>query len=155
MGLDMYLMAEKHVSGYELSSAKERDLYSGACELFEAEKFKDPHTPSLTVSIIVGYWRKANAIHAWFVKNVQDANDDCGCHWVGDDILNELLKVCKEVLADTSKAETLLPPQSGFFFGSTEIDERYIKDIEHTVEIIEKLKTNLPKEWKLYYRSSW
>jgi hypothetical protein len=24
----------------------------------------------------VGYWRKANAIHRWFVEHVQDGNDD-------------------------------------------------------------------------------
>ena len=26
----------------------------------------------------VGYWRKANAIHGWFVRNVQNGKDDCG-----------------------------------------------------------------------------
>ena len=24
-----------------------------------------------------GYWRKANAIHQWFVHNAQNDNDDC------------------------------------------------------------------------------
>ena len=28
----------------------------------------------------VGYWRKANAIHQWFVDNVQDGEDDCDYH---------------------------------------------------------------------------
>ena len=26
---------------------------------------------------MVGYWRKQNAIHNWFVENVQDGIDDC------------------------------------------------------------------------------
>lgn len=30
----------------------------------------------------VGYWRKANAIHAWFVKNVQGGVDNCQSHEV-------------------------------------------------------------------------
>ena len=45
----------------------------------------------------VGYWRKANEIHNWFVKNVQDSEDDCGMYEVSEDKLVELLNVCKEV----------------------------------------------------------
>lgn len=46
----------------------------------------------------VGYWRKANAIHKWFVENVQDGEDDCGQYEVSKEQLEELLDVCKEVL---------------------------------------------------------
>lgn len=46
----------------------------------------------------VGYWRKANAIHKWFVENVQDGEDDCGQYEVCKEQLEELLDVCKEVL---------------------------------------------------------
>ena len=38
------------------------------------------------------YWRKANAIHNWFVQNVQDGNDDCKKYWVSIDHLKELRK---------------------------------------------------------------
>ena len=43
----------------------------------------------------VGYWRKANQIHAWFVENVQDGEDDCGCYEVEKWQLEELLDICK------------------------------------------------------------
>lgn len=47
----------------------------------------------------VGYWRKANEIHNWFVKNVQDGEDDCGYHnEVTKEILEELLDICQIVL---------------------------------------------------------
>lgn len=46
----------------------------------------------------VGYWRKANHIHNWFVKNVQDGVDDCGAYEVTPEKLAELLDVCKKVL---------------------------------------------------------
>lgn len=47
----------------------------------------------------VGYWRKANAIHNWFVENVQDGEDDCGYHHeVTKEILEKLLDVCQKVL---------------------------------------------------------
>lgn len=42
-------------------------------------------------------WRKANQIHAWFVENVQDGVDDCGCYIVSEDTLEELLGICKQV----------------------------------------------------------
>ena len=48
----------------------------------------------------VGYWRKANEIHSWFVDNVQDGEDDCRYHReVTKEVLEELLDVCNKVLA--------------------------------------------------------
>lgn len=47
----------------------------------------------------VGYWRKANAIHAWLVNHVQDGEDDCTYHHeCTKEILEELLDTCKTVL---------------------------------------------------------
>ena len=56
---------------------------------------------SKRISVIeeaVMYWRKANHIHAWFVDNVQDGNDDCGTYIVSQDKLRDLLLVCQKVL---------------------------------------------------------
>ena len=47
----------------------------------------------------VGYWRKANEIHNWFVENVQDGEDDCCYHnEVTKETLEELLDICQTVL---------------------------------------------------------
>lgn len=46
-----------------------------------------------------GYWRKANAIHAWFVENVQNGVDDCGMYIVRRDQLEELKEACERVIA--------------------------------------------------------
>lgn len=46
-------------------------------------------------------WRKANAIHKWFVDNVQGGNDDCGMYEVSVDDLVKLHDACKEVLEST------------------------------------------------------
>ena len=43
----------------------------------------------------VGYWRKANQIHHWFVENVQDGEDDCGDYEVSVEQLKYLLDICK------------------------------------------------------------
>lgn len=50
----------------------------------------------------VGYWRKANQIHAWFVDHVQDGEDDCNYHHeVTKEILEELRDTCIEVLSES------------------------------------------------------
>ncbi|MDD6828078.1 MAG: hypothetical protein PUE12_18570 [Oscillospiraceae bacterium] len=47
----------------------------------------------------VGYWRKANQIHNWFVEHVQDGEDDCAYHHeCTREVLEELLDTCKTVL---------------------------------------------------------
>ena len=120
------------------------------------------------VSGIAMYWRKANAIHKWFVDNVQYGEDDCGSYEVTVEQLKELRKTCKKVLRstklievtevdpygdaafpvrkvleDTSVAEELLPTQEGFFFGGTEYDEYYWNDLEMTVRGIDAIMRNV------------
>lgn len=47
----------------------------------------------------VGYWRKANAIHAWLVDHVQDGIDDCDYHHeVTEEMLELLRSTCKAVI---------------------------------------------------------
>ena len=107
----------------------------------------------------VGYWRKANHIHKWFIDNVQDGKDDCGDYYVDESKLHKLLDVCKTILEDNSKASELLPTQSGFFFGGTQYDEYYFQSIKNTIEILENIfaqyngKDYLPGD--IYYSSSW
>ena len=105
----------------------------------------------------VGYWRKANQIHSWFVDKVQDGIDDCDYHnEVTKEDLEELLDICRQVFFDHSLADELLPTQSGFFFGGTEYDEYYFDDIEATMNIIKNVleTTDFDKEM-IYYVSSW
>lgn len=70
MGLDMWL------TGYP---RKEKPSYENCAEL--------------------AYWRKANAIHKWFVDRVQGGIDDCKRHReVTREDLEDLADVCEQVL---------------------------------------------------------
>lgn len=136
----------------------------------------------------IAYWRKANAIHQWFVDHVQDGEDDCDYHReVTKEDLERLRDTCIEVLTKSvmmlgqvkngaslidgqwvdnmelgkviinpEVAEELLPTQGGFFFGGTDYDEWYIKDLQYTVNTINQIlaTTDFDKEM-IYYRSSW
>ena len=135
----------------------------------------------------VGYWRKANAIHKWFVDNIQDGEDDCGYYEVAPEQLEELLNICKlikqkcvlkkgkiangyriengkkvpimedgEYIENPEVAAEYLPTQSGFFFGGTDYEQWYMKDIESTIEISTKvLKETDFDNQMVVYTSSW
>jgi hypothetical protein len=64
----------------------------------------------------VMYWRKANHIHAWFVDNVQDGEDDCGTHIVDWEKLRTLLSQCEKVM----RASELV---SGTIYAGTAYDQ--------------------------------
>lgn len=106
------------------------------------------------VSVEAGYWRKANAIHAWFVENVQNGDDDCREYEVSDEQLQELLAIVEQVLADHSKANVLLPTQKGCFFGGETYDDWYFSQLTATMDILKGALT-LGGSWDLYYRASW
>lgn len=163
MGLDQYLYARKYISGIDYKKVggdlvriqnQEHDNIVSQLGLTSSDL--DDNYPSIEVSVKVGYWRKDNQIHKWFVDNVQEGEDDCKEYYVSDDKLTDLHNLCKEVLWEHDKAEKLLPRHSGFFFGDTEYDEWYFKGLENTVEILERLLGN-PKflGWDFYYQSSW
>lgn len=152
MGLDMYLHAKRFISEHF-----DENLYVNV-----NKAIKDLHIPGhgkMPVKWIeceAMYWRKANAIHRWFVKNVQEEVDDCKSYWVSIEQLDELLETCKKVLADRDNASAILPCQSGFFFGSEDYDEWYFQDVERTVKELEKiLATPGIEHWDFQYHSSW
>ena len=53
--------------------------------------------------IEVGYWRKANAIHNWFVVNVASGEDDCSSYPVSQDQLECLRNLCHRLLIKKSE----------------------------------------------------
>ena len=150
MGLDMYLQAEHYISEYDEENNELIKVIKQTAPLGLAE-FKPR---GLTFEL--AYWRKANAIHGWFVKNVQEGTDDCGSHYVSLEQLKELKETCEKVLDDMDLAPELLPTAKGFFFGAYEYDEWYEADLQRTVEKLDKiLKEPLARKWWIEYRSSW
>jgi len=131
----------------------------------------------------VGYWRKANQIHNWFVENVQDGEDDCRSYDVSREQLQELLATVTDILGKVELVDgTLhngtkwengiqtemysdgkvianpevckaLPTASGCFFGNTDYNEWYIRDLEDTKKILEDALTDSNDDFE--YRASW
>lgn len=152
MGLDMYLNARRSIYGMG-----DKELGQQIQDLLpELNGIEGQWRGSAISAVIaeVGYWRKANAIHNWFVKNVQDDTDDCGTYEVPRDKLTELRDLCQRVLDFKHLANELLPTTEGFFFGTTEYDEYYYSSIEHTIKTLDRA-ISLPDTWYVEYHSSW
>lgn len=150
MGLDMYLTAKRYVSEYqEEDKAISTEMMRHFPELIGNESISN-------IDVRVGYWRKANAIHKWFVSHVQEGTDDCRSYYVSRERLQELRDTCERVLAFRDLAHAQLPTASGFFFGNTDYDEYYYHDLEQTIRIADRaLELMETGRWDIEYRASW
>lgn len=159
MGLDMYLSAEVYVSGYSFQNEEKQAAYQSIVSAVGLEDFASPDTPSAYVKVTVAYWRKANAIHAWFVDNVQGGVDECQEAPVSIEALGTLHAACTAALnlydnGDVEGAGIVMTPRSGFFFGSTDLDEDFANDLRDTIKQIERLLP-LGITVQFSYQSSW
>jgi len=151
MGLDMYLHRRHYIGGmYDFDGHHVEgsvDITINGKQLpIDIEKVE-------YIEERVGYWRKANQIHRWFVINVQGGVDECRPFDVDIDQLKELLEICKlvdskiklvgkngeKVIENVDEIKELLPTQSGFFFGSTDYGKWYADQVKYTIEILEQV----------------
>ena len=142
MGLDMYLMRanREEADGWENLTTAERTT------VMDLNPWNE-----------VGYWRKANQIREWFVKNCDyPADGDCEEVEVTKEDLEKLADTCRKVLANHALAEELLPCKRGFFFGRYDYDEWYFLQLEDTIGICEDVihNTDWEKE-KVIYTDWW
>ena len=143
MGLDMYLSAKRY-------------LWNEERETVTVSGFDIPAPLELCeVRCRAAYWRKANMIHAWFVANVQDDDDNCAPYEVGRDDLQTLIDLCREVLVNRDKAAELLPTQHGFFFGGYEYDDDYFDELQRTADELATLLETVNDSWSFEYQASW
>jgi len=157
MGLDMYLYVEEYVSrkDWQVDRDKDNQAFKDIVSALQlGDVVEDDSFTGLTVQIPVGYWRKANAIHAWIVNTFADGVDECQVINIPRTGMEDLRNLCADVLSDPSKAQELLPPQSGFFFGSTDTDEWYLQDLKYTYELLTRLLSNEKIDF-FVYQASW
>lgn len=154
MGLDMYLSESTYLSHWPHSKGTEE--YGKAVAVLEALDSVHPiyaNGAGVEVKFPIAYWRKANQVHAWFVQNVQDGVDQCQPSELGVEDLEKLRDACK--LALSTEDPTILPPESGFFFGSTEIGEWYWADLRDTVTQLDAIIERAVDGSWFVYQASW
>lgn len=184
MGLDMYLNVSRNVydSSYSPSDSEEyKALQSFINDNMVGSPLKSDREGLgvAGVNMQVAYWRKANAIHSWFVDNCQGGVDECQESHVEVGQLEELISSCSEVLellnpyygAGEEEASipdemrdsvaSILQPTSGFFFGSTEIDAWFYDDVKYTHDRLDEIVKWVKSEqqdkrfWYITYQASW
>lgn len=159
MGLDMYLRKRVYLRDCDFTKkewqGKQTITVETAYEDGDIKKevfTPDPEIMGSTYLVLrVVYWRKANAIHNWFVNNYADGVDNCNPIIVSGDDLIKLRDLCQQILKDHKLAEQLLPTQGGFFFGSTDYDDWYYSNLEDTVDMLKDIDENAMYE----YQASW
>lgn len=162
----MYLNVSERISSHDyertngMVSYTESPRYNTVVEAV-GMKVKDNIAASVSVEYTAIYWRKANQIHNWFVNTLGGGVDECQRIPVTRENLVALHNRCG-VLLDTKSTELameLLPPASGFFFGSTAIDEWYWQDIEETHKQLTELLDEITEEnkwnYEIEYQASW
>ena len=151
MGLDMYLTGKRYIWG-EYSDKPEEAEIKQALDKVPHLGHKGKRIKGIEIEAM--YWRKANAIHKWFVDNVQNGVDDCDQYYVPREKLVELRDACLNAMYDPDQADKYLPPTAGFFFGSTDIDEWYFHGLNDTVKGLNEC-LDMDIHWCFYYQSSW
>jgi hypothetical protein len=162
MGLDQYLTAKKYVARWEYSNGyQDREQTQDFIDLLpmDAPDITEHGGHSgITIEYPVGYWRKANAIHGWFVQQIGQDVDDCREMYISRDKLKDLRNSAQKVLYAKDTAAVAeregLEPTKGFFFGTYDYDEWYIEDLKRTVDICNKA-LKLPEEYSVHYQASW
>ena len=162
MGLDMYLYRREYVSGWDWESTlpKDREMYDAILEYTGAERCAA--SPHAQIEVCVAYWRKANAIHGYFVNEHGGGVDECQSIYVSKQDLENLRWSCNNVLMAPAgiKMEDVasqynLSPTPGFFFGSYDLDEYYMEDLKITITQIDSV-LGTSGEWSDFiYRASW
>ena len=170
MGLDMYLTAKRYLWNGEDDAIGQKIGEAIGIKGDPENRFRGCSLVVKGIELDAMYWRKANAIHGWFVDHCQDGEDDCREYEVDREQLEELRDLCSKILKRHEDMKTMsedeleeleeidgeesLEPTEGFFFGSTEKDEWYYQDLRDTVEGLTKC-LELPKNYYFIYRSSW
>ena len=132
----------------------EIEKYPETKEKYEEYKKADGHVIKIRVDMKLGYWRKFNALHAWFVENVQKGTDDCGRYIVTEHHLLKLQKDLSEITPENAGEK--LPTQGGFFFGNTDYDDWYWQEVERLKAFVSYVLCQVYHEERtIIYQSSW
>lgn len=100
----MYLYAEKYISSLDAFKKDDPKKYQAILETAEMDNLPKSDYGNIMVKSQVGYWRKANAIHGWFVRECANSVDECQEMYVSAEKLIELRDECVKALANRHNA---------------------------------------------------
>lgn len=147
MGLDMFLTAKKDLLNLPFKKDDNRKDENIIID------YSEYGVESITFNVC--QWRKAYAIDNWFTENTLFV-DECEKYLVTTDKMEELIDICKEVLANKDKASQLLPVHDLQSYEGERYDSFYFFDLNFTADKLEKiLKEPAFKGCTFYYTASY
>lgn len=150
MGLDMYLEAKLHLPPYNTELAPVRHAIGQAIGYTPPTEKPDNDATLMEitgVTVRVGYWRKFDPLHQWFVNNVQEGHDDCRPAYIPPDVLAALEDQLDQVSDDPESASEHFVIEGDEPMSESEID--------YTLKIVVQAKKLQERGWDIYYRASW
>lgn len=165
MGLDQYLEARQYVSKNDWKDSK--PVPNAVFDKIKPATMPGVMDPDafggITLTYNAAQWRKANGIQRWMQDHLADGDmQNCQDYYVSTDTLVELRLSCQRVLEAKDKkamaASEGLSPMEGFFYGGQDLDEWYFRDLQYTVDTINRLEKSgalSDTEISFYYRAWW
>lgn len=92
------------------------------------------------------YFRKVNFVYRYFADKMEDE-----CCFVTRGEMEDIVDRCERVLNNEGEAEDLLPTMAGFFFGSTDYDDWYYKDVEDCKKQFSKMLKRFNAETDVFF----
>jgi hypothetical protein len=99
--------------------------------------------------------RKENHIHRAVEEITGETIENCDYLFLTKRHVELLVSKLNAVSADHTRAAELLPPQDGFFFGGTDINEWYFRDIEEELEAFEDILEGWDENAEYAYWAWW
>lgn len=110
MGLDMYLYVKKEIYPYDYAqengttTRKDNPMFDRVIESAEMKNLPSAEYGTVRVDKCVGYWRKANAVHGWIVRNCANGVDECQRITMSLQDIKKLRDACVKELANRGNA---------------------------------------------------
>lgn len=124
---------------------------SDAVDCFDMGKFKKTE---------VAYFRKVNFLLPFF-----GYEENCSDIEISKEQVENLINTCEHILSSkksgldedtlTELVQNTLPTEGGFFFGSTEYDEWYFKDVEYVLKQFTNVLNETDWENETLYMHCW
>lgn len=119
-----------------------------------------PELEALVENEVNGYWEQYNAYFRkvnFLFKYFEDKGKmvDQYYAFVEPEDVEDIIDRCQRINKDHSLADSLLPTQSGFFFGGTDYDEYYFYDIQNCLRQMKQYLKLFKGEGTGYVIFSW
>lgn len=102
-----------------------------------------------TEQMVFEQFRKVNCLQGYFENKYHIEN--CQEFPIEKHMVEEILSLTEQVLAEPNKGKELFPIQLGFFYGNYEYNDYYIDDVRETYDAFKRLNEHFDEFDEVVY----